>query len=185
VRTGRTAAAARALERLSESTQASGTDWALGVEARCRALVTTGDAAEELYLEAIERLDRSPVRPEAARAHLVYGEWLRRENRRSDARPHLRAAYDALTEMGIDAFAERARRELGATGQAVRKRKAATNGELTAQEAHVARLARDGLTNPEIGARLFISTHTVQYHLSKVFTKLGITSRTQLDRANL
>ena len=186
-RTGNTRLAASAVDRLAEATQPGGTDWGLGIEARCRALVSEGQAAEELYREAIDRLGRTRLRPELARAHLLYGEWLRRENRRIDAREQLRAAHDLLSGIGMEAFAERARRELPATGETARKRTArAAEGasqELTAQEIQVARLARDGLSNPEIGARLFISSHTVQYHLGKVFAKLGISSRGQLHRA--
>src|SRR5262249_3056283 len=133
--------------------------------------------------EAIEMLERSPVRTEAARAHLAYGEWLRREGRRVDARQQLRTAFEQFSEMGMHAFAERARRELRATGETVRKRSVDTRAALTQQEVQVAQLARDGLSNREIASRLFISAHTVQYHLSKVFTKLGITSRAQLDVA--
>jgi DNA-binding CsgD family transcriptional regulator len=169
--------------RLAEMTSTSGTDWALGIEARSRALVSEGDTAERLYLESIERLGNTRVRAELARAHLLYGEWLRRERRRGDARAHLRTAHDMLDTMGMDAFAERARRELQATGETVSKRDIATGAEhLTAQEAQIAQMARDGLTNPEIGVRLFISARTVQYHLRKVFAKLGIESRMQLDR---
>ena len=174
--------ASDALERLSETTQASGTDWALGVEARSRALLTEGDAAEKLYRVAIERLSGTRVRFELARAHLVYGEWLRRENRRVDAREHLRTAYDAFSNMGAEAFAGRARRELLATGETVRSRIDETRDVLTPQEAQIARLARDGFSNPDIGARLFISPRTVQYHLHKVFLKLDISSRNQLGR---
>ena len=180
VRSHKSADAARAFERLSERTRASSTDWALGVEARCQALLSTGDAAESLYLEAIERLDRTPNRPEAARAHLLFGEWLRRENRRVDARQHLRAAFEALSSMGMDGFAERARRELLATGETVRKRTVDTAVELTDQEACIARLVAEGLTNVEIGAKLFISARTVEWHLGKVFTKRGIGSRREL-----
>jgi DNA-binding CsgD family transcriptional regulator len=141
-----------------------------------------GDAAERLYLESIERLGRTHMRADLARAHLVYGEWLRRERRRIDARAQLRIAHDMLEAMGMAAFAERARRELQAAGETARKRSVATGDEqLTAQEAQIARMARDGLSNPEIAARMFISARTVQYHLRKVFTKLGIESRTQLD----
>ena len=183
VRSGRSDVAAEAFERLSESTQASGTDWALGVEARSRALLKSGGTAEGLYLEAIERLDRSSVRPEAGRAHLLYGEWLRRERRRSDARTQLRSAADMFAAIGMEGFAERANRELRATGGTAHRRRVETYAELTAQETQVARLARDGLSNPEIGARLFISARTVQYHLGKVFTKLDITSRSQLEQA--
>jgi DNA-binding CsgD family transcriptional regulator len=173
---------ADALQRLSDATRASGTDWALGIEARSRALLSESEAAEILYREAIERLSRTRVRAELARAHLLYGEWLRRERRREDAREQLRTAHDMFTAMGIEAFAERTARELLATGETARKRTAETSGDLTAQEAQIARLARDGLSNPEIGSQLFISPRTVQYHLHKVFGKLQISSRTQLDR---
>ena len=183
VRTGDIAEAVAAVERLGDMVKASGSDWGLGIHARCRALLSAGGLAEELYTEAIERLEHTAIRPEAARAHLLYGEWLRREYRRVDARYHLRTAYERLSAMGIHAFAERARRELGATGETVRKRTVGTRRELTPQETQVAKLARDGLSNPEIGARLFISARTVQYHLSKVFTTLGITSRAQLEHA--
>ncbi len=180
VRTSNTEVAAGALERLAESTSVSGTDWALGVEARSRALLSEGQAADRLYLEAIERLGRTPMRAELARAHLLYGEWLRRENRRTDAREQLRAAYQMLTAMGMEGFAERARRELLATGETVRKRTVETLTDLTAQEAQIAKLARDGHTNQEIAAQLFISPRTVEWHLGNVFTKLGITSRKDL-----
>ena len=169
-----------AMRRLAESTSVSGTDWALGVEARSRALLSEGETAGSLYRDAIERLGRTPMRAELARAHLLYGEWLRRENRRIDAREQLRAAYQMLTAMGLDGFAERARRELLATGETVRKRTAETLTDLTAQEAQIAKLARDGHTNQEIGAQLFISARTVEWHLGNVFTKLGITSRKDL-----
>lgn len=183
VRSGATAAAADTLSRLTEMTSASRTDWALGVEARSRALLSAGEQAERLYREAIERLGRTRMRAELARAHLLYGEWLRRERRRTEARTQLRAAHGMLEAMGMHAFAERARRELQATGETARKRAGGVSGEqLTAQETQVARLARDGLSNPEIGARLFISGRTVQYHLRKVFAKLDISSRSQLDR---
>ena len=182
-RTGDTGIAGDALTRLAQFTQAGGTDFGLGVEARCRALLSDGEAAESLYREAIDRLGRTRLRPELARAHLLYGEWLRREHRHSDAREQLRTAHGMLEAMGAEAFAERAQRELRATGETARKRTAvAMNEELTAQEAQIARLARDGLSNPEIGARLFVSVRTVQYHLGKVFTKLDISSRSQLDR---
>jgi DNA-binding CsgD family transcriptional regulator len=184
-RTGDRAVATRAVERLSETTQSSGSDWGLGVEARSRALLVTGDTAEALYREAVERLDRSPVRAEAARAHLLYGEWLRRENRRVDARQHLRTAHDSFVAMGAEAFAERARRELAATGETVRKRTVDTRQELTPQEAQIARLAAEGGTNPEIGAALFLSARTVEWHLRKVYPKLGIASRRELRRALL
>jgi DNA-binding CsgD family transcriptional regulator/tetratricopeptide (TPR) repeat protein len=173
---------ADALQRLSDTTRASGTDWALGIEARSRALLSDNEAAELLYREAIERLARTRIRAELARAHLLYGEWLRRERRRHDAREQLRTAHDMFTTMGIEGFAERAERELLATGESARKRTVETSGDLTPQEAQIARLARDGLSNPEIGSQLFISPRTVQYHLHKVFSKLEISSRTQLDR---
>jgi DNA-binding NarL/FixJ family response regulator len=153
------------------------------MQARCRALLSKGESAERLHREAIERLARTRRRPELARAHLLYGEWLRRENRRVDAREQLRTAHAMFAAIGMEAFAERARRELLATGEKVRKRSPETSAELTAQEALIARLARDGLSNPEIGARLFLSARTVKYHLGKVFTKLDISSRAQLHRA--
>jgi DNA-binding CsgD family transcriptional regulator len=174
--------AAVAFERLAERTRASATEWALGSEARSRALLSDGDAAERLYREAIERLSRSRIAVHLARAHLLYGEWLRRERRRTDAREQLRTAHELFVTMGAEAFAQRAERELLATGETARKRTDESGDQLTAQEAQVARLARDGLSNPEIGAQLFISPRTVQYHLRKIFTKLGITSRRQLDR---
>jgi DNA-binding CsgD family transcriptional regulator len=183
VRSGQPARAADALERLSETTRASGTDWALGAEARSRALLSEGETAEKFYREAIERLDRTRMRPAAARAHLLYGEWLRRENRRRDARAELRTAYDLFTTMGIEAFAERTRRELLATGDTVRKRTVETASELTAQEACIARLAVNGRTNVEIGAQLFLSTRTVEWHLGKVYGKLGVGSRRELRQA--
>ena len=169
-----------AVRRLSESTSASGTDWALGVEARSRALLSEGETADRLYREAIERLGRTRMRAELARAHLVYGEWLRRENRRIDAREQLRVAHEMLTAMGMEGFADRARHELLATGETVRKRTVDTLTDLTAQEAQIAKLARDGRTNQEIGSQLFISPRTVEWHLGNVFTKLGITSRKDL-----
>jgi DNA-binding CsgD family transcriptional regulator len=171
-----------ALEWMSERTRVTPTEWALGIEARIRALLSDGEVADSLYRESIERLGRTRVRVELARGHLVYGEWLRRENQRVDAREQLRTAHEMFASMGAEAFADRARRELLATGETVRKRTVETRGDLTAQEAHIARLARDGLSNPEIATRLFISPRTVQYHLRKVFIKLGIRSRTQLDR---
>lgn len=180
-RSGHSACAADALGRLSEMTRASGTNWALGIEARSRALLTEGSIAERLYLEAIDRLGHTRVRVELARAHLHYGEWLRRERRRLEARDHLRTAQTMIASMGIDAFAQRTARELLATGERARKRSVETREELTAQEALVARLARDGLSNPEIGTRLFISARTAEYHLHKVFAKLDITARSQLD----
>jgi DNA-binding CsgD family transcriptional regulator len=183
VRTGNPGVARDALDRLAEWTQASGSDWGLGIEARSRALLTEGEAAESLYREAIARLGRARIRAELARAHLLYGEWLRRQRRRTGAREQLRAACQMLDAIGMDGFAERARRELRAAGGTARKRAVTTGVELTAQEAQIARLAADGLSNPEIGTRLFLSPRTVQYHLGKVFTKLGITSRGQLSRA--
>ncbi|HLK79622.1 MAG TPA: AAA family ATPase [Streptosporangiaceae bacterium] len=182
-RCGNSQLAAEAVERLAETTRPGGTDFGLGIEARSRALVSEGAAVEGLYREAIDRLGRTQLRPDLARAHLLYGEWLRRTGRRADAREHLRAAYEMLTAMGIQGFAERGRRELLATGQNVRKRKAETTSDLTVQEAQIARLARDGLSNPEISTRLFISPRTVEWHLRKVFAKLGISSRRQLRGA--
>jgi DNA-binding CsgD family transcriptional regulator len=181
-RAGDRRTAERALERLTLSTRPSGGDWALGVGARSRALLSDGDAAERLYQEAIERLRRTRVRVQLARSHLLYGEWLRRERRRLDARDQLRTALELFTSMGVEAFAARAERELLATGERVRKRRIETREQLTAQEIQVARLAREGLSNADIGARLFISQHTVAYHLRKVFSKLGVTSRNQLAR---
>jgi DNA-binding CsgD family transcriptional regulator len=174
--------AAAALQRLDERTGAAGTNWALGVQAWARALLSDGQAAEPLYREAIERLGRSRIAVHLARAHLVYGEWLRRENRRVDAREHLRTAHEIFSDAGARAFADRAQRELLATGETVRARTDETRGGLTPQEAQIARLALEGLSNPEIGAQLFISPRTVQYHLRKVFQKLDITSRNQLGR---
>jgi DNA-binding NarL/FixJ family response regulator len=179
VRTGDAELARSALERLTEAANASDSDWRLGVEARSRALLSEAEA-EELHHEAIERLSRTRLRPELARAHLLYGEWLRREGRRLDAREQLRAAYDMFATIGMEAFAERARRELLATGDKVRKRSDETRGQLTPQEEQIARLAREGLSNPEIGAQLFISPRTVEWHLRKVFTKLGVHSRREL-----
>jgi DNA-binding CsgD family transcriptional regulator len=181
-RVGRPDEAALALDRLSERTQASGTDWALGIEAASRALVTEGQGAERFYREALERLAASRAVVHLARAQLLYGEWLRRENRRVDAREQLRAAHKTFSDVGAGGFAERARHELVATGETVRRRSDDERGVLTPQEAHIARLARDGLSNPEIGAQLFLSPRTVQYHLRKVFLKLEITSRKQLSR---
>ena len=156
-RAGQAGLARDALKQLAEITQLCGNDSALGIEARCRALLSHGAAADELYREAIDRLGRTGLRPELARAHLLYGEWLRREGRRVHAREQLRTAHDMLAAIGMAAFAERARRELIATGETVRKRSVETVTTLTAQEAHIARLARDGRTNPEIGAQLFLS----------------------------
>jgi DNA-binding CsgD family transcriptional regulator len=172
-----------ALHRLAEATSAAETDWGLGIAARSRALLSEGQTADRLYQEAIERLGRTRLRPELARAHLLYGEWLRREGRRVDAREQLRIAHEMLAGVGMDAFAERARRELQATGEKLRKRTVETRDELTPQERQIAGLARDGLSNPEIGARLFLSPRTVEWHLKKVFTKLRISSRMGLHDA--
>jgi DNA-binding CsgD family transcriptional regulator len=181
-RSGRTAEAASVYPQLAEMTVASGTDWALGVTARAQGLLSEDEEAEPFYMEAIERLGRTRVRAELGRAHLVYGEWLRRQRRRGEARLQLRTALQMLEAMGMEAFADRARRELRLTGERARKRSVNTLGELTTQEAQVAKLARDGLSNPEIGIRLYISPRTVEYHLSKVFMKLDITKRSQLGR---
>ena len=175
--------AAHALFQLEERTTAAGTDWALGVLARSNALLSSGGTAEDFYREAIERLGSGRIAVHLARAHLVYGEWLRRENRRLDAREQLRIAHDMLHAMGANGFAERARRELLATGETARERTAATSADLTPQEAQIARLAAEGRTNPEIGSELFISPRTVEYHLSKVYTKLGVRSRRELRRS--
>jgi DNA-binding CsgD family transcriptional regulator len=175
--------ARNALERLVETTQSAGTDFALGIETRSRALLSDGTAANDLYREAIERFTRTRLRPELARAHLLYGEWLRREGRRVDAREELRTAHHLFDEIGMEAFAERARRELLATGEKVQKRSPGTREELTPQEEQIARLAREGLSNPEIGTQLFLSARTVEWHLRNMFTKLGITSRKQLQTA--
>jgi DNA-binding CsgD family transcriptional regulator len=163
--------------------EASGTDWALGIEARSRALVSEGSAAEDLYRRSIELLSRTRIRVALARAHLLYGEWLRREGRRIDSREQLRIAHELFTGMGAHGFAERARRELLATGETARKRVDETRGDLTAQEAQIARMAADGHTNPEIGARLFISPRTVEWHLRKIYPKLGVSSRRELRSA--
>jgi len=183
VRSGAHDVAAGALRQLEERARAAGTDWALGILARSSALLSDGQAADALYREAIERLERCRIVVHLARAHLVYGEWLRRENRRVDAREQLRIAYEMLSRMGAEAFAERARRELLATGETVHKRTIEMRDVLTAQEAQVARLAAEGRTNPEIGSQLFISPRTAEYHLHKVFTKLGISSRRRLRDA--
>jgi DNA-binding CsgD family transcriptional regulator len=186
-RSGERETALDALRQLEERALSSGTDWAAGILARSRGLLADDRVAEGDYREAIERLKRTRITVHLARAHLVYGEWLRRCNRRFDARAELRTAHEMFAGMGAGAFAERARRELLATGEKVSRRSgrcsAASGGELTAQEAQIARLAGDGLTNPEIAAQLFISTHTVEWHLRKVFAKLDITSRRQLRGA--
>ncbi|MDQ4130048.1 MAG: LuxR C-terminal-related transcriptional regulator, partial [Actinomycetota bacterium] len=183
VRSGARERATDAFARLSEATFATGTHWGAGIQARSQALLSRDEAAEDLYREAIERLARTRIRPQLGRAHLVYGEWLRRQNRRVDARQQLRIAYEMLGSMGVEAFAERARRELLATGETVRRRTVEMLTELTAQEAHIARLAVEGRTNAEIGAQLFLSSRTVEWHLRKVFTKLGISSRRELRNA--
>ena len=183
VRNGDTAAAEMALTRLVERSSLSAAPWARGIEARSRALLADGDEADAHHVEAIDQLGRSKVVVHHARAQLIYGEWLRREGRRVDARAQLKAAHSALDAMGAAAFAERARRELAATGETVRKRSDDTRDELTPQEAQIARMARDGLTNPEIGAQLFLSHRTVEWHMRKVLGKLGITSRRELADA--
>jgi DNA-binding NarL/FixJ family response regulator len=180
VRSGDGALARDALERLVRTTQPCDNDVARGIEARCRALVSEGPEAEQCYRQAIDRFSGTALRPDLARAQLLYGEWLRREGRRVDGREQLRRAYDAFSAIGMEAFAERARRELVATGMKVRKHSVESRFQLTPQEDQIARLARDGLSNPEIGAQLFISSRTVEWHLSKVFTKLDITSRREL-----
>jgi DNA-binding CsgD family transcriptional regulator len=179
-RNGKPELAADALDRLSQTTAASGTDWALGVEARSRAQLTEGEEAEPLYRQAIEALERTVVRVELARAHLLYGEWLRRKRRRLDAREQLRTAHEMFTGLGMEAFGDRARVELEATGEHARKRTVETRDDLTPQEAQISRLAADGATNQEIAAQLFISSSTVDYHLRKAFRKLGVKSRHQL-----
>jgi len=184
-RSGHPERAAGPLRRLQEISSAAGTDWALGVEARSRALLSKGAAAESLYRDAIVRLSRTRVRVALARAHLLYGEWLRRENRRVDAREQLRLAHDIYAEIGMNGFVERARRERMATGETMRNRSPETRDALTAQEAQIARLAAEGCTNPEIAAQLFISPRTVEWHLRKVFAKLGIGSRKELGGAHL
>jgi DNA-binding CsgD family transcriptional regulator len=181
-RTGMSERTAGALDRLSEMTRASGTDWALGIEARSRALITDGENAEVLYREAIDRLGRAGLRVEFARAQLLYGEWLRRRRRRHDARDPLRSAYETFDSIGAEAFAARARTELRAAGGQARERAVDARDALTPQEALIARLAGRGASNPEIAAQLFISRATVAYHLRKVFVKLGVTSRDQLGQ---
>jgi DNA-binding CsgD family transcriptional regulator len=185
VRSGQGERARGPLAQLAELAHAAGTDWALGTHARAAAMLADGATADRLYREAIERLSRIHTRGSQtlARAHLLYGEWLRREHRRVDAREQLRLAHAMLSDMGADAFAERARRELVATGETVRKRTVETRDELTPQELQVARLAAVGQTNPEIGSQLFLSPRTVEWHLTRVFGKLGISSRKQLGSA--
>jgi ATP/maltotriose-dependent transcriptional regulator MalT len=183
VRSNHPDAAAAAMERLSRRMQASGSDWALGLEARSRALLADDDAAAPLYEEAVQRLTAAGLAPHRARAQLVHGEWLRRTHQRARAREQLRRAHETFVTIGAGAFAERARLELLATGEAVRQPGVAPTESLTAQEARIAKLARDGLTNPEIGSRLFLSPHTVEWHLRKVYAKLGVTSRRHLRDA--
>jgi ATP/maltotriose-dependent transcriptional regulator MalT len=182
-RSGRQEIARESLDQLRERTSASGTAWAKGTEASASALLEDGESAEHLHREGIEALGKSRMAAHLARARLSYGEWLRRENRRVDARKQLRQAYDLFATMGANGFADRARRELLATGEKVRKRRDDTRDELTPQEKQIARLARDGRTNPEIGSELFISPRTVEWHLRKVYTKLGISSRKGLRGA--
>jgi DNA-binding CsgD family transcriptional regulator len=182
-RTGRTDLAHEALDRLSRKARATRTDWAVGIEARSRALLSDAGDADGWFRAALDHLGRTRVRAELARTHLLYGEWLRRENRRLDARAQLRAAHDQFTAMGMEAFAERASSELLATGERTRRRTVETRDDLTAQERQIAQLARDGLSNSEIGARLFLSPRTVEWHLRKVFGKLGIHSRRDLVNA--
>jgi DNA-binding CsgD family transcriptional regulator len=183
VRTERNDLAAEAVSRLEESAQAASSDWGLGMLARSRALVSGDDRAEPLYLESIERLERTLVTPQLARARLLYGEWLRRERRRRDARGHLRSAHQMFSSMGATAFAERAATELDATGERRRMRQPAALEILTPHELRIARLAAEGETNADIAARLYVSPRTVEYHLHKIFRKLGLTSRAQLASA--
>jgi DNA-binding CsgD family transcriptional regulator len=180
VRAGAPELAAKTNRRLGDRTRASGTDWALGIAARSRALLADDGRADDLYAEAIELLGRTRVAIDLARAHLLYGEWLRRQRRRVEARKELRIAYEMFTGFGMEAFAERTRVELHATGERVRKQTVDTMDQLTPQESHVARLAARGNTNKEIAAQLFVSESTVEYHLVKVFRKLGVKSRAQL-----
>jgi DNA-binding CsgD family transcriptional regulator len=179
-RTGSMDRAKEAVDTLVEMTTLTATDWGLGVQARSRALVQDGDAADSLYREAIERLGRTRMRLDLARAELMYGEWLRRRGSRTGAREHLRTAHNRLSEMGVDGFAERARRELAAIGETVRTRSHDHFAELTAQETQVARLASEGHSNQEIGSKMYISPRTVEWHLGNVFGKLGVTSRKAL-----
>jgi DNA-binding CsgD family transcriptional regulator len=182
-RSGAYEVAAAALERLAERTRASGTDWALGIEARSRALLTDSQTAWRLYREAIDLLARSRITVHLARAHLLYGEWLRHENRRTDARKSLRTAHEMFVSMGADGFADRAARELGAAGERVHQSTMSTATQLTVRELQIARLASDGLSNPEIAAQLFVSRRTIEYHLNKIFSKLAISTRNQLHVA--
>jgi DNA-binding CsgD family transcriptional regulator len=181
VRLGQPERARRAFERVQETTRAAGTDWARGIEARLRAMLSDGDEADALYTEAIRRLARTRIRVQLARTHLLYGEWLRRQRRRLDAREQLRTAHEFFRDAGVEAFAERARLELEATGERARQRTVETLDQLTPQEMQIARLAAQGETNREIAARLFISASTVEYHLRKAFRKLDVKSRLQLE----
>lgn len=180
VRSGRTDRAKAAVASLGAVTLASTSDWVLGIVARCRALVSEGEEAEDFYEEAVQRLGRTGVPVELARARLLYGEWLRRAGRRVDARAQLRPACEVFDAMNLDGFAERTRRELLATGETVNKRSFDNFNKLTPQEVSICRLASSGYTNPEIGCRLFLSGRTVEWHLRKVFLKLNIGSRRQL-----
>jgi DNA-binding CsgD family transcriptional regulator len=182
-RSGEPVIAHDALDRLLERTEASGTDTALGLAARSRALTAHDPSADDDYQSAIAHLQTSPAVVYVARTHLVYGEWLRRRKRRADTRIQLRIAHDMFAQMGAEGFAHRARRELSATGETVHTRSTSAAPELTTQESHIARLAREGYTNPEIAGQLFISPRTVEWHLSKIFTKLGVTSRRELRNA--
>jgi DNA-binding CsgD family transcriptional regulator len=183
VRCDRPEVAAAALEQLSARTGPSGTEWALGIEARCRALLSEGRQADALYREAIERLGNTRVAVELARAHLLYGEWLRRERRPLEAREHLRIAHESFKSMGAEAFAARAATGPAASSERVKSQSPGTLDSLTAREAEIAGLARAGNSNQQIGAQLFLSPRTVEYHLHKVFRKVNITSRSQLARA--
>jgi DNA-binding CsgD family transcriptional regulator len=182
-RSGRPDLARQAVTTLERTTRPSGTDWALGIQARSRALISAGGQAEELYAEAVTRLGRTRVVPHLARAHLLYGEWLRRAKRKTDARAQLRSARELFAAMGADGFTQRTERELAATGERIRRRDVRPVMELTAPEAQIARLVADGHSNPEIATELFISARTVEYHLRKIFGKLDITGRGQLARA--
>jgi ATP/maltotriose-dependent transcriptional regulator MalT len=185
VRSGRQREAAAALERLLDNTGDTDEPWGRGIAARARALVDDGATAEGAYVEAIDQLTGTNLRPDLARAHLVYGEWLRRRTRRGEARAELRTAYELFSSIGMEAFGDRARRELQATGETVRRRAASrgSGDELTPQELQIALLVSDGLSNPEVGTRLFLSPRTVEWHLRKIFDKLSITSRRQLREA--